>query len=148
MAAPTPGLATSPTAATIPGVPAPIPDEADSGVDVTPEVDVADAGLTLAPLPDDSDAGMEVGPGVEAADAGLEDGVSCRGQIVDDCADCLQDDAFCEPLSDGRWCTGPAISECPWGSEPVAAGQACAPGHVCWQESESLHCASKQAVLP
>jgi hypothetical protein len=95
-AAPTLGPATSPPATATPNVVAAISDEADAGPEPALMPDEADAGVEPALMPDE-------------ADAGLDAGLTCRGQIVGSCAECVQDDAFCEPLSDGRWCTGPEL---------------------------------------
>jgi Kazal-type serine protease inhibitor domain len=64
----------------------------------------------------------------------------CEGMIVDSSARCLQDDAFCRELPDGRYCTGPMAPMCPAGSEPIAPDAECPADADCWQYSESLRC--------
>lgn len=82
-----------------------------------------------------SDGGMSS----QEPDAGGEE---CRGDIIPGRDRCLQDDAFCYELSDGRWCTGSAVVECPAGNRSIPRDQPCKPGHVCWQFSESRRCES------
>lgn len=53
---------------------------------------------------------------------------------------CLMDDAACYPLADGSWCTGPRVSTCPMGSEPLPAELPCPEGGRCFAQSESLQC--------
>ena len=60
--------------------------------------------------------------------------------LVDDSSQCLQDDAACYELSNGKWCTGERGNVCPAGSVALPAGQACPPGHRCFQVGESLEC--------
>jgi hypothetical protein len=87
------------------------------------------------------------GTAATPADAGAvtDAGATCSGEIVADSSRCLQDDAFCEPLPDGRWCTGPSAPQCPAGSTPIAMDAVCPPGQRCWQYSESLRCQTEQA---
>ncbi len=60
--------------------------------------------------------------------------------LVDDSSQCLQDDAACYELSNGKWCTGERGNVCPAGSAALPAGQACPPGHRCFRVGESLEC--------
>ncbi len=53
---------------------------------------------------------------------------------------CLQDDAACYPIADGSWCTGPRVSTCPMGSNPLPAELPCPVGARCFAQSESLQC--------
>ncbi|MEE9322788.1 MAG: hypothetical protein V3U76_20260 [Granulosicoccus sp.] len=55
-------------------------------------------------------------------------------------ADCLQDDAACYALDNGRFCTGERGNVCPAGSSPIAAGSACPAGGNCIRISDSLEC--------
>ncbi len=61
-------------------------------------------------------------------------------QAVASSAMCLQDDAACYPLADGSWCTGPRVSTCPMGSNPLPAELPCPEGARCFSQSESLQC--------
>jgi hypothetical protein len=82
------------------------------------------------------------GPRWQAVEDGpCEPRASCEdGEIVDSSADCLQDDAFCYALEDGRYCTGPATPMCPGGSTPIDGEADCPDGSECFQYSESLRC--------
>ena len=60
--------------------------------------------------------------------------------LVDDSSQCLQDDAACYELSNGKWCTGERGNTCPAGSVAVPAGQACPLGSRCFHVGESLEC--------
>ena len=60
--------------------------------------------------------------------------------LVNDSSQCLQDDAACYELSNGKWCTGERGNVCPAGSVALPAGQACPPGHRCFHVGESLEC--------
>jgi len=55
-------------------------------------------------------------------------------------AECLQDDAACYALDNGRFCTGERGNVCPAGSSPIAAGSACPAGGNCIRISDSLEC--------
>lgn len=59
---------------------------------------------------------------------------------VDSSAQCLQDDAACYELSNGKWCTGERGNSCPAGSTPLPVGIPCAPGKRCFRVGESLEC--------
>lgn len=74
-------------------------------------------------------------------DAGVDAAVSCEGEVVSDRAGCLQDDAFCEPLGDGRYCTGPRAPQCPPNSAPIDKQAPCPERTRCFDYSESLRCA-------
>ncbi len=65
---------------------------------------------------------------------------TCEGQSVDEAADCLQDDAYCELMPDGSYCTGPAQPQCPIASQPMDQGDACPTNAHCFDYSESLRC--------
>jgi hypothetical protein len=85
-----------------------------------------------------------------ADDAGIDDtdaAVSCDGEIVSGPERCLQDDAFCTPLPDGRYCTGPRAPECPKNSTPIAKDAPCPERTDCWDYSESLRCARRLYTL-
>lgn len=60
--------------------------------------------------------------------------------MVDSSSQCLQDDAACYELSNGKWCTGERGNTCPAGSSPLPAGSACPPGKRCFHVGESLQC--------
>lgn len=104
--------------------------------------------------PSDEDACIE-GVGLVCTDAhwrAVQDGPcarepECDGDIVESSANCLQDDAYCRELPDGRYCTGPAAPMCPAGSTPIAFDAECPPDAVCWDYSESLRC-MRQAYTP
>lgn len=84
--------------------------------------------------------------GKAADDAGSDEvdaAVACEGEIVADQGGCLQDDAFCYPLADGRYCTGPAAPECPANSTPIAKDAPCPARTSCWDYSQSLRCARR-----
>ena len=81
--------------------------------------------------------------GVEPPDAA----VSCEGEIVSGPDRCLQDDAFCYPLADGRYCTGPSAPECPRNSTPIAKDAPCPERTECFELSESLRCARRLYTL-
>jgi hypothetical protein len=67
----------------------------------------------------------------------------CEGEIVADQSRCLQDDAFCYLLADGRYCTGPSAPQCPPNSQPIAKDAACPARTRCFDFSQSLRCASR-----
>lgn len=89
------------------------------------------------------------GGAVDAQDAGPDDpddsdaAVSCEGEIVADRGRCLQDDAFCYPLGDGRYCTGPNAPQCPPNTAPIAKTAPCPERTHCFELSESLRCARR-----
>lgn len=101
-----------------------------------------------------SDAGSDAGtndastldaPPCDAPDVDIDGSCGpsvpvCEGDVVDSASECLQDDAFCEPLEGGRWCTGPRASHCPPGSRPLANDAPCPPNETCFQHSESRRC--------
>ncbi len=61
--------------------------------------------------------------------------------LVDNSSQCLQDDAACYELSNGKWCTGERGNVCPAGSVAVPPGQACPLGSpLCFHVGESLQC--------
>lgn len=60
--------------------------------------------------------------------------------VVADSSRCLQDDAACYPLADGRWCTGGRVANCPAGSTALPAELPCPEGARCFAQSESLQC--------
>ncbi len=60
---------------------------------------------------------------------------------VDNSSQCLQDDAACYELNNGKWCTGERGNVCPAGSTALPAGIPCAPGKRCIRIGESLECA-------
>ena len=91
-----------------------------------------DAGTTSA-----EDAGVD---GPDAA-------VSCDGEIVSGPERCLQDDAFCFPLADGRYCTGPSAPTCPPSSAPIAKDAPCPERTECFELSESVRCARRLYTL-
>jgi hypothetical protein len=96
--------------------------------------------------------GGSAGSGGDTAlqDAGPDEddaAVSCEGEIVADSSRCLQDDAFCYPLGDGRYCTGPQAPECPRNSKPIAKDAPCPARTQCWDYSESLRCATRLYTL-
>jgi hypothetical protein len=64
----------------------------------------------------------------------------CAGVIVDDFSGCLQHDAFCTLLSDGRDCTGSATPQCPPNHTPIAKSDTCPARTRCFDYSESLRC--------
>jgi hypothetical protein len=83
-------------------------------------------------------AAMSCGDQSGSADAGADcDG----GTIVDSSSECLQDEAFCRELPDGRFCTGGQAPQCPDGATPIAPGQPCPANMACWEFALSLHCA-------
>ena len=53
---------------------------------------------------------------------------------------CLQDDAACYQLSNGRWCTGERGNICPAGSVALPGGQSCPARKRCLRIGESLEC--------
>lgn len=59
---------------------------------------------------------------------------------VDSSGQCLQDDAACYELNNGKWCTGERGNTCPAGSSALPAGIPCAPGKRCFHVGESLEC--------
>ncbi len=59
--------------------------------------------------------------------------ISSQGQ-------CLQDDAACYQLANGKWCTGERGNQCPAGSTLIIAGTACPSGTRCFKVGESLLC--------
>jgi hypothetical protein len=67
--------------------------------------------------------------------------------IVGSRTGCLQDDAFCRELADGRYCTGPMRPACPEGSTAIARDEECPPYTVCWDYSPGLRCA-RHAYTP
>lgn len=80
-------------------------------------------------------------------DAGISSGNGSRvsackstDTLIDDSRQCLQDDAACYELSNGKWCTGERGNVCPAGSVALSAGQACPPGRRCFRVGESLEC--------
>jgi len=73
-------------------------------------------------------------------DAGVGTPAPCDGEIVDSADQCLMDDAYCEPLGDGRYCTGPAAPQCPVGSTEIDKDAICADNATCFDYSESLRC--------
>ena len=83
-------------------------------------------------------------------DAGNEQGdaaVSCEGEVVSAPDRCLQDDAFCYPLGDGSYCTGPSAPQCPRNSTPIAKDAPCPERTECFDQSESLRCARQLYTL-
>jgi hypothetical protein len=86
--------------------------------------------------------------GEQDAGAGEVDAaVSCEGEIVADQGGCLQDDAFCYPLADGRYCTGPSLPQCPRNSVPIDKLAPCPERTTCFDFSESLRCAARLFTL-
>ncbi len=67
----------------------------------------------------------------------------CKGGdvTVDSSRQCLQDDAACYQLANGKWCTGERGNVCPAGSIKIPQGSACPPGARCIKYGESLNCA-------
>ncbi len=59
---------------------------------------------------------------------------------VGSASQCLQDDAACYELNNGKWCTGERGNTCPAGSSALPAGIPCAPGKRCFRVGESLEC--------
>jgi len=59
---------------------------------------------------------------------------------VDSAASCLQDDAACYQMANGKWCTGPRGNTCPAGSTELPAGSSCPSGMRCFQIGESKNC--------
>jgi hypothetical protein len=103
-----------------------------------------DAGST-PPDPIGGDGGP-VTDGSAGEDAGVTTNDCADGMIVSSAADCLQDDAFCVELPDGRFCTGPATPVCPPPAVPIAGDASCPTGSTCWQYSESLRCRSPEVI--
>lgn len=68
---------------------------------------------------------------------------ACRSgdQMVDSERQCLQDDAACYQISNGKFCTGERGNVCPAGSTALPAGAACPSGARCIAYGESLNCA-------
>ncbi|HET8938629.1 MAG TPA: HAD hydrolase-like protein [Polyangiales bacterium] len=69
-------------------------------------------------------------------DSGADDvdaAVSCEGEIVANKSGCLQDDAFCYPLGDGRYCTGPQAPQNPPSMKQCGAraGDTCLADEYC-----------------
>jgi len=60
--------------------------------------------------------------------------------LVDSSNQCLQDDAACYQMSNGKWCTGERGNVCPAGSSELPAGVACPSGKRCFSVGESLEC--------
>jgi len=60
--------------------------------------------------------------------------------LVDSSNQCLQDDAACYQMSNGKWCTGERGNVCPAGSSELPAGVACPSGNRCLSVGESLEC--------
>ncbi|HMJ12172.1 MAG TPA: hypothetical protein VK524_12195, partial [Polyangiaceae bacterium] len=93
------------------------------------------------PIGGDRGLGNDAGPTRDAAvgsDAGANE---CpNGMVVVTASDCLQDDAFCIELPDGRWCTGVSASECPAGAVPIAPDVPCPGGSNCWNVGFALRC--------
>jgi hypothetical protein len=80
----------------------------------------------------------------DGQDAGADDNdaaVSCDGEIVSSRSGCVQDDAFCEPLGDGRFCTGVRVPRCPPNFAPIDKAATCPARTNCFDYSESLRCA-------
>jgi len=62
-------------------------------------------------------------------------------EMVSSSQQCLQDDAACYQISNGKWCTGERGNTCPAGSVAIAAGTVCPRGARCINYGESLTCA-------
>jgi hypothetical protein len=129
---------------------------------------VADGGMPRPEAPSDAGAAAAGGGGAGTAGAGtggtagaagsggsssVEDAgvdevdasVSCKGEIVSGPERCLQDDAFCFPLGDGRYCTGPSAPPQPCGAragDTCKADEYCAyqPGQLCGQADAQAIC--------
>lgn len=87
------------------------------------------------------------GGGLSNADAGRGAASSSRitackstDTQVDSSSQCLQDDAACYELGNGKWCTGERGNTCPAGSTALPTGIPCAPGKRCFRVGESLEC--------
>jgi len=61
--------------------------------------------------------------------------------MVDSSQQCLQDDAACYQVSNGKWCTGERGNTCPAGSVEIPKGSVCPRGPRCIDYGESLSCA-------
>ena len=80
--------------------------------------------------------------GAQFSDASVEGGAGCEdGTIVKTSSDCLQDEAFCRELADGRYCTGPQTPRCPEGAIALPPDQPCPRNMVCWPFALSIQCA-------
>ncbi|MET0388949.1 MAG: hypothetical protein ABW321_23450 [Polyangiales bacterium] len=106
-----------------------------------------DAGASTpdaGPAAVDSGTGGAPDAGPSDADSGTVDAAApdaCEGQIVADRSGCLQDDAYCRLLSDGRYCTGPQAPSCPPNYTPIAQDVPCPERTSCFDYSLSLRCA-------
>jgi hypothetical protein len=64
----------------------------------------------------------------------------CGGMIVASMAGCLLDDAYCLPLSDGRYCTDGWSAPCPQGLSSLPALECPVDQYWCWQHSMATAC--------
>lgn len=94
----------------------------------------------------DEEGDEAVATAVSATEQVRSGAAACQegDQMVASESQCLQDDAACYPLNNGKWCTGSRAAKCPKGSEPAPAG-ACPSGAVCFGQSESLRCMMKRS---
>ncbi|ASJ71686.1 hypothetical protein [Granulosicoccus antarcticus] len=88
-----------------------------------------------------SSGGLPGNPGIGASDnSSRVSACKSTDTLVDNSNQCLQDDAACYELSNGKWCTGERGNSCPAGSTALPTGQACPPGSRCFHVGESLEC--------
>ncbi|NND89512.1 MAG: hypothetical protein HKN42_01510 [Granulosicoccus sp.] len=87
----------------------------------------------------DTVPGTAVASGKAAGSSRISECKSTDTQI-DSSSQCLQDDAACYELRNGKWCTGERGNICPAGSVALPAGQPCPPGNRCFRVGESLEC--------